>query len=672
MYKVIKRDGSVADFDIQKIRRAIIKAFESVDRSYTDDTIDFIVLKVTADFEKKLNKETGILGEGYKHDTIAVEDIQDSVETVLIKSGYDQVDKSFILYRENHAKMRAVKNTLLDYKKTVEGYLGGSDWRVKENSTVNYSVGGLILNQAGAMTANYWLSEVYDGEVAAAHRNCDFHLHDLSMLSPYCCGHDLKRLIKDGLGGVPGKISSGPASHLSTLCNQMVNYIGCLQNEWSGAQAFSNFDSLLAPFVKKDNLSYHEVKQCIQSFVFGLNTPSRWGCQAPFSNVSIDWTMNVDLKDMPAIVGGVEQDFTYGDCEKEQAMINKAFMEVMMEGDYNGRGHQYPIPNYSITKDFKWEDTENNRLLFEMAAKYGIPYFSNYINSDMDPREVKSMCCRLRLDMREVIKKNGGGLFGAQSKTGSVAVVTLNMPRLGYLATDEKDFYKRLDALMDIAARSIHTRRHVVTELMKNGLYPYTKHYIGSFDTFFSTLATVGMNEMCLNAKWIKAPIADKKGQQFTIEVLKHMVARLPVYQEMYNELYNLESAPAESCSYRLAKHDKEKYPDIITAGTEKVPYYTNSSNMAVGTTANIYEALENQDPIQILYTSGTVFHAYLGERLPDWKAAATIIKKICENYRLPYITLSPTYSVCPEHGYIPGEHTTCPICKSKHDDNMI
>ena len=993
MYKVIKRDGSVVDFDIQKIKRAIIKAFESVDRSYTDDIIDFIVLKVTADFEKKLNKETGTLGAEYKHDTIAVEDIQDSVETVLIKSGYDQVAKSFILYREKHAKMRAVKNTLMDYKKTMEQYLGGSDWRVKENSTVGYSVGGLILNQSGAMTANYWLSEVYDGEIAAAHRNCDMHIHDLCMLAPYCCGHDLKQLIREGLGGVPGKISSAPAGHLSTLCNQMVNYLGISQNEAAGAQAFSNFDTLLAPFVKKDNLSYKEVKQCIQSFVFGLNTPSRWGCvpetykvmtvdgwkgidelkagdliytwkdgrmnvcannatvikehdgelvcfespmygykqevtpyhrvmyyptdkvkcdiridtaevvasseivnnyrmptkftepsflpdaplsddeiklaammytdgsirqhnkngvevrytksvkrrfqfdpqkvfdalgmnvepkhhttplsksgvyvwgfygenanriinligqknkidekflhmsqrqarifldiwmlhdgveeyhmaqydnkeisesllfinalagnmartvheyhkpqdctvnyvktvvakmvkpvirkkqykgrvwcpssddgtaifmndsggifisancQAPFTNVSIDWTCPKDFKDLPAVVGGVEQDFTYGDCTKEQEIINKAFIEVMLEGDCNGRGHQYPIPTYSITRDFKWDDSENNRLLFGMAAKYGIPYFSNYINSDMDPSETRAMCCRLRLDLREVIKKNGGGLFGAAAKTGSIGVVTLNMARLGYLAKDEEDFFKRLDHLMDVAARSLDIKRKVVTQFLDNGLYPYMKRYLGSFKTYFSTLATVGMNEMCLNAKWLRAPISDKKGQEFTIKTLKHMVSRIPMYQQEYGALYNLESAPAESTCYRLAKHDKEKYPDIITAGTDKVPYYTNSSNMAVGTTANIYEALENQDPIQILYTSGTVFHAYLGESLPDWKAAATIIKKICENYRLPYITLSPTYSVCPEHGYIKGEHHTCPICTSKQEDNMI
>ena len=439
-----------------------------------------------------------------------------------------------------------------------------------------------------------------------------------------------------------------------------------------GAQAFSNFDTLLAPFVKKDNLSYKEVKQCIQSFVFGLNTPSRWGCQAPFTNVSIDWTCPKDFKDLPAVVGGVEQDFTYGDCTKEQEIVNKAFIEVMLEGDCNGRGHQYPIPTYSITRDFKWDDSENNRLLFGMAAKYGIPYFSNYINSDMDPSETRAMCCRLRLDLREVIKKNGGGLFGAAAKTGSIGVVTLNMARLGYLAKDEEDFFKRLDHLMDIAARSLNIKRKVVTQLLDNGLYPYMKRYLGSFKTYFSTLATVGMNEMCLNAKWLCAPISDKKGQEFTIKTLKHMVSRIPMYQQEYGALYNLESAPAESTCYRLAKHDKEKYSDIITAGTDKVPYYTNSSNIAVGTTANIYEALENQDPIQILYTSGTVFHAYLGESLPDWKAAATIIKKICENYRLPYITLSPTYSVCPEHGYIKGEHHTCPICKSKQEDNMI
>ena len=664
MYKVIKRDGSVADFDIRKIRRAIVKAFESVDLSYTDDIIDFIVLKVTADFEKKLNKETGTLGAEYKHDTISVEDIQDSVETVLIRSGYDQVAKSFILYREKHAKMRAVKNTLMDYKKTMEQYLGGSDWRVKENSTVTYSVGGLILNQSGAVTANYWLSEIYDAEIANAHRNCDMHIHDLCMLAPYCCGHNLKQLITEGLNGVPSKVSSAPATHLSTLCNQMVNYLGIEQNEWAGAQAFSSFDTLLAPFVKKDNLSYKEVKQCIQSFVYGVNTPSRWGTQSPFSNITIDWNCPADLKDQPAIVGGVEQDFTYGDCKAEMDMINKAFMEIMNEGDYDGKLFSYPIPTYSITKDFDWSESENLKLLFGMAAKYGIPYFSNYINSDMNPSDVRSMCCRLRLDLREIIKKKGGGFFGSGDKTGSTGVVTLNFPKLAYLSKDKNDFYKRLDNLMDIAARSLAIKRETVTRLMENGLYPYTKRYIGSFDTYFNTIATVGMNEMCLNANWIKKNIASKEGQEFTIEVLHHILDRLPKYQQEYRYLFNLESAPAESTCYRLAKHDKEKYPDIITAGTDKVPYYTNSSNLPVGYTANLYEALEHQDPIQTLYTSGTVFHIYLGEKLPDWKAAATIIKKVCENYRLPYITLSPTFSICPEHGYIPGEHTTCPHCK--------
>ena len=664
MYKVIKRDGSVVDFDITKIKRAIVKAFESVDRSYTDDIIDFIVLKVTADFEKKLNKETGILGEGYKHDTISVEDIQDSVETVLVKSGYDQVAKSFILYRQQHAKMRSVKNTLMDYKKTMEQYLGGSDWRVKENSTVTYSVGGLILNQSGAVTANYWLSEIYDAEIANAHRNCDMHIHDLCMLAPYCCGHNLKQLIMEGLNGVPSKVSSAPATHLSTLCNQMVNYLGIEQNEWAGAQAFSSFDTLLAPFVKKDNLSYKEVKQCIQSFVYGVNTPSRWGTQSPFSNITIDWNCPDDLRDQPAIVGGVEQDFTYGDCKVEMDMVNKAFMEIMMEGDYDGKGFAYPIPTYSITKEFDWSESENLKMLFGMAAKYGIPYFSNYVNSDMKPSDVRSMCCRLRLDLREIVKKKGGGYFGSGDKTGSTGVVTLNFPRLAYLAKSKEDFYKRLDNLLDIAARSLAIKRETVTQLMENGLYPYTKRYIGSFDTYFNTIATVGMNEMCLNAKWIGSNIASKEGKEFTIEVLKHILDRLPFYQEKYGYLFNLESAPAESTCYRLAKHDKERYPDIKTAGTEHSPYYTNSSNLPVDYTGNIYEALEHQDPIQTLYTSGTVFHAYLGEALPDWKSAATIIKKICENYRLPYITLSPTYSICPEHGYIKGEHYTCPHCK--------
>lgn len=652
MYQVVKRDGTIAEFSITKIANAITKAFDAQNKQYHPDVIDFLALKVTADYQHEI-----------KNDLIDVERIQDSVERVLVQAGYADVAKAYILYRRQREKVRNAKNTFLDYRELVNSYVNIDDWRVKENSTVTYSVGGLILSNSGAITANYWLSEVYDEAVANAHRNADIHIHDLSMLTGYCAGWSLKQLILEGLGGVEGKISSSPASHLSTLCNQMVNFLGIMQNEWAGAQAFSSFDTYLAPFVKVDNLSYKEVKQCIQSFVYGVNTPSRWGTQAPFTNITLDWTVPDDLADLPAIVGGREMDFKYKDCKKEMDMINKAFIDIMIEGDAHGRGFQYPIPTYSITKDFDWSDTENNRMLFEMTAKYGTPYFSNYINSDMQPSDIRSMCCRLRLDLRE-LRKKGGGFFGSGESTGSIGVVTINLPRIAYLATDEEDFYQRLDKLMDIAARSLDTKRTVITKLMKAGLYPYTKRYLGTFDNHFSTIGLVGMNEAGLNARWIKADLTHKTAQKFAKDVLTHMRDRLVKYQEQYGALFNLEATPAESTAYRLAKHDINRYPDIITAaGDGGTPYYTNSSHLPVGATDDIFEALTIQDELQVLYTSGTVFHAFLGEKLPDWKSAALLIRKIAEKYKLPYYTISPTYSVCRTHGYITGERHKCPEC---------
>ena len=650
MYRVVKRDGRIVDFEISKIANAMKKAFDATETNYNQSVIDFLAIMVTADFQPKI-----------KDELIHIEDIQDSVESVLSRGGYENVAKAYILYRKQHENLRAVSDTVLDYKKTVDNYLKINDWRVKENSTVTYSVGGLILSNSGAITANYWLSEVYDEEIANAHRNGDLHLHDLSMLTGYCAGWSLKQLIQQGLG-IPGKINSTPASHLSTLCNQMVNFLGIMQNEWAGAQAFSSFDTYLAPFVRVDGLSQKEVKQCIQSFIFGVNTPSRWGTQAPFSNITLDWTVPADLRDLPAIVGGKEQDFTYGDCQKEMDMVNKAFIEIMTEGDANGRGFQYPIPTYSITKDFDWSETENNRLLFEMTAKYGTPYFSNYINSDMEPSDVRSMCCRLRLDLRELRKKSGG-FFGSGESTGSVGVVTINMPRIAYLAKTEEEFYRRLDRMMDIAARSLKTKRTVITKLLDAGLYPYTKYYLGTFENHFSTIGLVGMNEACLNARWLHKDLTDPEAQEFTKAVLNHMRERLSDYQEKYGDLYNLEATPAESTSYRLAKHDRARYPEIITANMNGTPYYTNSSHLPVGYTEDIFSALDIQDDLQTLYTSGTVFHAFLGEKLPDWRAAADLVRKIAENYKLPYYTMSPTYSVCHDHGYITGEHFTCPEC---------
>ena len=654
MYQVVKRDGKVTDFNISKISAAITKAFEALGKNYHPSVIELISLHVSADFESKV-----------KDGRVTVEEIQDSVEKVLSESGYSDVAKAYILYRRQREKVRNINSTLLNYKDLVNNYLKINDWRVKENSTVTYSVGGLILSNSGAITANYWLSEVYDDEIANAHRSAAIHLHDLSMLTGYCAGWSLKQLIQEGLGGVPGKITSSPAHHLSTLCNQMVNFLGIMQNEWAGAQAFSSFDTYLAPFVKIDNLSQKEVKQCVQSFVYGVNTPSRWGTQAPFSNITLDWVVPNDLKNLPAIIGGEEMDFTYGDCQKEMDMVNKAFIEIMIEGDANGRGFQYPIPTYSITRDFDWSETENNKLLFEMTAKYGTPYFSNYINSDMEPSDVRSMCCRLRLDLRELRKKSGG-FFGSGESTGSIGVVTINMPRIAYLAKDEKDFYDRLDVLMDISARSLKTKRTVISKLLEQGLYPYTKRYLGTFDNHFSTIGLIGMNEVGLNAKWLRADLTDERVQRFSRDVLNHMRERLSDYQEQYGDLYNLEATPAESTTYRFAKHDKEQFPDIITANMNGTPYYTNSSHLPVGFTEDVFSALDIQDDLQTLYTSGTVFHAFLGEKLPDWKAAAALVRKIAENYKLPYYTMSPTYSVCKDHGYLAGEQFTCPICGAK------
>lgn len=654
MYLVVKRDGKTVDFNLKKIADAIEKAFDSVSRQYNRDIIDLLALKVTSHFEPKV-----------KDGKVAVEDIQDSVEAVLSDTGYGDVAKSYIIYRKQREKIRNLKSTVLDYKEIVDNYVKVNDWRVKENSTVTYSVGGLILSNSGAITANYWLSEIYDEEIANAHRNADIHLHDLSMLTGYCAGWSLKQLIQEGLGGVTGKITSAPAKHLATLCNQMVNFLGIMQNEWAGAQAFSSFDTYLAPFVKVDHLSYDQVKKCIESFIYGVNTPSRWGTQAPFSNITLDWTVPADIGEQQAIVGGKEMDFKYKDCKAEMDMVNKAFIEIMIEGDANGRGFQYPIPTYSITRDFDWSETENNRLLFEMTSKYGTPYFSNYINSDMEPSDVRSMCCRLRLDLRELRKKSGG-FFGSGESTGSVGVVTINIPRIAYLAENEEDFYKRLDRMMDISARSLKVKREVITKLLNEGLYPYTKRYLGTFENHFSTIGLVGMNEACLNAKWIACDLTGERAQKFSEDVLNHMRTRLSDYQEQYGDLYNLEATPAESTAYRLAKHDKKHYPNIITAGQDGTPYYTNSSHLPVGYTEDIFSALDIQDRLQPLYTSGTVFHAFLGEKLPDWKAAANLVRKIAEHYTLPYYTLSPTYSVCKKHGYIAGEIYECPHCHEK------
>ncbi len=652
MFLVIKRDGKEVDFDLVKISDAIMKAFNATEIQYSNDIVDLLALRVTSDVQIKI--ENG---------KVHVEDIQDSVERILEQAGYTETAKAFILYRKQREKMRDMESTILNYKDVVNSYVKVEDWRVKENSTVTYSVGGLILSNSGAITANYWLSEIYDEEIANSHRSGDLHIHDLSMLTGYCAGWSLKQLIQEGLGGIRGKITSSPASHLSVLCNQMVNFLGIMQNEWAGAQAFSSFDTYLAPFVKVDNLSYRDVKKSIESFVYGVNTPSRWGTQAPFSNITLDWTVPDDLADLPAIIGGKEMDFKYKDCKKEMDMVNKAFIETMIEGDANGRGFQYPIPTYSITNEFDWSDTENNRLLFEMTAKYGTPYFSNFINSDMAPSDVRSMCCRLRLDLRELRKKTGG-FFGAGESTGSIGVVTINLPRIAYLSSNKDEFYKRLNRMLDISARSLKIKRGVISKLLEEGLYPYTKRYLGDFSNHFSTIGLIGMNEVGLNANWLRADMTNKKTQEFSKEVLNHMRNRLSDYQELYGDLYNLEATPAESTTYRLAKHDREKWPAIKTAGNYgDTPYYTNSSHLPVDYSEDVFDALDIQDELQTLYTSGTVFHAFLGEKLPDWKAAADFVKTIATNYKLPYYTMSPIYSVCKDHGYLAGEVKICPHC---------
>lgn len=655
MYKVIKRDGSVAEFDIAKISGAIAKAFGALNKPCDPNDIDFIALKVTADFEDKI-----------KDDLISVEAIQDSAEQVLIQSGHSDVAKAYILYRREREKLRNLKSTILDYKETVNNYVHEKTLRMRENATASYSVGGLILSNSGAITANYWLSEIYDAEISAAHRSGEMHLHDLTMLTGYCAGWSLEQLIKEGLGGVMGKIDSKPPKHLYSLCNQMINFLGVMQNEWAGAQSFSSFDTCLAPFVKSDNLPYKDVKNCIETFVFGVNTPSRWGTQAPFSNITLDWTVPEDMKDKHPVIGGREADFTYGDCQAEMDTVNRAFMEVMTEGDANGSGLAYPIPTYAIDKDFDWSDKLNNRLLFSMAAKYGTPYFANYNKSGLSKTDVRDM---LRdVEDKSLLRRRAGGFFGSGENSGSIGAVTLNLPRLAYLSDDEDDFYRRLDKLMDLAARSLEVKRSIITKLMNEGMYPYTKRYIQNFDRHFSTIGIVGMNEAGLNAAWLRAGLADLRTRRFAREVLRHMLRRIQSYQVSTGHLYNLEATPAESTAYRMAREDKARYADIITASKNGTPYYTNSTNMPVSFTDDLIEALDAQDDFQTMYTSGTVFHVFTEQALPDWQRAAEIVRMITENYRLPYFTLTPTFSICQKHGYLMGNQPICPVCGGHAD----
>ena len=657
--KVVKRSGDIADYDRTKIESAIGRAIEAVEKRANPDKAQALTDQV----EEHLR----ILLAGRRaHSIPAIEEIQDVVETVLIEAKEVEVAKAYILYRAQHDAMRDAKSLMVDITKTMEGYLAQSDWRVNENANVNFSLGGLILHNSGTVTANYWLKNIYTPEIANAHQTCAFHIHDLSMFSGYCAGWSLRQLIQEGLGGVPDKITSTPATHLSTLVNQIVNFLGIMQNEWAGAQAFSSFDTYLAPFVKKDNLSEKEVRQCIQSYIYGVNTPSRWGSQAPFTNITLDWVCPADLKNQKAIVGGKEMDFTYGDCQKEMDLINKQFIKLMLEGDAAGRGFGYPIPTYNITKDFDW-NTENAQLLFEMTAQYGTPYFQNFVNSDLNPSDVRSMCCRLRLDKRE-LRKRGGGLFGSDEFTGSLGVVTINLPQIGYLAKNEKEFYARLDYLMDLARDSLSIKRKVIQRMLEDGLFPYTRRYLKTFNNHFNTIGLCGMNECCLN--FLGVNITDAKGKQFACDVLDHMRARLADYQEKTGELFNLEATPAESTSYRLARHDKQNFPDIITSGTAD-PFYTNSTQLPVDYTSDIFEALDHQEALQTKYTGGTVFHTFMGEQIKDWRACRDLVRTIMNNYRIPYVTISPTYSICKIHGYLNGQQFECPKCKAEKEQEL-
>ncbi len=657
--QVVKRNGTLEPYDRTKIENAIGKAIEAVEKRANPDKAQAL----TDAAEEKLR----ILLAGRRaHSIPAIEEIQDVVENVLIEAKEVDVAKAYIIYRARHEAMRDSKSLMLDINKTMDGYLGQTDWRVNENANVNFSLGGLILHNSGTITANYWLKNIYTPEIAEAHKSAAFHIHDLSMFSGYCAGWSLRQLIQEGLGGVQDKIKSKPASHLSTLVNQIVNFLGIMQNEWAGAQAFSSFDTYLAPFVKADNLDEKQVRQCLQSYIFGVNTPSRWGSQAPFTNITLDWVCPADLKDKPAIVGGKEQDFTYGDCQKEMDLINKLFIELMLEGDADGRGFGYPIPTYNITKDFDW-DSENAKLLFEMTAQYGTPYFQNFINSDLDPSDVRSMCCRLRLDKRE-LRKRGGGLFGSDEFTGSLGVVTINLPQIGYLAKTKEEFYARLDYLMDLAKQSLSAKRKVIQRLLDGGLFPYTRRYLKTLNNHFNTIGLCGMNECCLN--FLGVNIVDPKGKAFACEVLDHMRERMQDYQEKTGELFNLEATPAESTSYRLARHDKENYPDIITSGQDD-PYYTNSSQLPVDYTSDVFEALDHQEALQTKYTGGTVFHTFMGEQIKDWHACRDLVKSIMNNYRIPYVTVSPTYSICPIHGYLPGQQFECPKCKAEKEKEL-
>ncbi len=646
--KIRKRDGAIVDFDQLKITRAIFRAAAAIGG------------RDMRTAERLSDEATKILEEKYADRIPTVEDIQDVVEKVLIERGHARTAKAYILYRKQHEELRKLKSVSVEVGQVVDNYLNQSDWRVRENSNVGYSLSGLLNYISGSVIANYTLYKTYPMEVADTHMNGDMHIHDLGMgIAGYCAGWSLRQLLLEGFNGVPDRISSKPPAHLDTALLQMVNFIGTLQNEWAGAQAFNSVDTYLAPFVRKDGLSYKQVKQAIQTFVFNLNIASRWGSQTPFTNITLDWTVPEDLAEQQTIVGDKGGDGVYGDYQEEMALINRAFLEVMMEGDMNGRPFTFPIPTYSLTKDFDWT-SDNASNLFEMTARYGLPYFQNFINSDLKPSDVRSMCCHLRLNLAELRRNVTGGLFGSSDLTGSVGVVTINMPRLGYLSRNEDEFFERLEYVMGLAKNSLEHKRELVERNTQNGLLPYTKRYLGTLRNHFSTIGLVGMNEACLNL--LGCGIASEEGKKFSIRALNFMRGRLQEFQEGTGNLYNLEATPAEGTSYRLAKIDRKKYPEIITAG-DKTPYYTNSSTLPVDSNLDLFEAMEHQEGLQTLYTGGTVFHIFLGESLEDGGNCGNLVRKVATNTRLPYFTLTPTFSICPDHGYLRGKHFKCPTC---------
>lgn len=655
--RIVKRDGTQVIFNSERIMSAIRRAGEATGE-FDDDEASLLTNQVTKVLRHRFGKAKVLP---------TIEQIQDVVEQVLISANYYTTARAYIVYRENRNKSRQDKKTLVDVASSVNEYLERADWRVNANANQGYSLGGLILNVSGKIIANYWLSHVYPQAAGEAHRNGDFHIHDLDMLSGYCAGWSLRMLLQEGLNGVPGKVESGAPKHLSSALGQMVNFLGTLQNEWAGAQAFSSVDTYLAPFIRKDNMSYDRVRQDVQEFIYNLNVPSRWGTQTPFTNLTFDWVCPEDLKNQVPVIAGEEMDFCYGDLQAEMDMINRAYIEVMTEGDAKGRLFTFPIPTYNITPDFPWE-SENADRLFEMTAKYGLPYFQNFINSSLKPGQVRSMCCRLQLDLRELLAR-GNGLFGSAEQTGSIGVVTINCARLGYLYKgDEPALMARLEELMELARSTLEIKRKVIQRHIDSGLFPYTKRYLGTLRNHFSTIGVNGINEMIRNFTNDEHDITDAYGQAFANRFLEYIRNKMVVFQQETGSMYNLEATPAEGTTYRLAKEDQKRYPDILQAGTKEAPYYTNSSQLPVGFTDDPFTALNLQEALQSKYTGGTVMHLYMGERISDAKTCRTLLKRILENYRIPYVTVTPTFSICPKHGYISGEHKFCPLC----DEELI